>query len=73
MKCKVIRACIDQDTKKRLEPGDIWQPASDFELGRHLAEANVVPVDDTVIERAVTAPPETRPKRRTRRKKANGV
>lgn len=72
MKCKVIKACIDQDTKKKLEPGDIWQPSSDFELGRHLAEANVVPVDDTVVERAVVTPPETR-KRRTRRKKQNGA
>lgn len=65
---EVVKPCIDQDTKKKLMPGDTWQPSSDFEQGRHLAEKNVIPVDDTTIERAVTKPPEKR-----KRKRSNGV
>jgi len=62
-KFKVVKPCIDQDTKKELQPGELWQPSSDFEAGRHLAEQNVIPLDDTVIEQAVKKPPESRRKR----------
>lgn len=64
---KVIKPCIDQDTKRRLKPGEFYTFESDFEKGRHLAEGNIVPVG-TKIERAVAAPTETR-KRRTRKKR----
>lgn len=63
MKYKVIKPCVDQDTKKKLDPGDSWSPSSEFEMGRHLAEGNIVPIDDRVIERAVNEPQETRKKR----------
>jgi len=70
MKVKVIRKCINQDTHRMLEPGDIVDDLSDFERGRHLAEGNVVPLCENEIERAVKTPPE---KRRRRRKKQNGT
>jgi len=67
-KYKVVKPFIDQDTKRRFEPGQTYMPLSDFEKSRNTAEGNVVPVDDTVIERAVQEPTEIR-KRKPRRKK----
>ena len=65
MKYKVIRPCIDQDSKKKLQPGDTVHDLSDFEVGRHLAEGNIVPDIGPDIERSVKKPPEKRaPKRR---------
>ena len=69
MKFKVVKACIDQDTGKRLEPGDMVENLSAFERGRHLAEGNIVPADDRGTERAVKKPAETRKKRRYSAKK----
>ena len=66
---KVIKPCVDQDTKQRLKPGDLHNFKSDFEKGRHLAEGNVIPEADAFnLERAVSEPTETR-KRRTRKKR----
>ena len=70
MKFKVVRPCIDQDRKKKLAPGDVVDNLSDFERGRHLAENNIVPLDDCEIERAVKAPAERR--RRGKRTKDRG-
>jgi len=64
---EVVKPCIDQDTKRRLKPGELYTFKSDFEKGRHLAEGNVIPIG-TKIERAVSGPQETR-KRRTRKKR----
>jgi len=63
MKFKVVRPCIDQDHKKKLKPGDVVENLSAFERGRHLAEANIVPLDDTEVERAVRKPAERRKRR----------
>ena len=67
---KVVKACIDQDTKKRLNPGDLVAKMSDFEKGRHLAEGNIIPFNDKKRERSVKNTPETK-KRRLGRKKKN--
>ena len=68
IKYKVIKPFIDQDTKKRFNPGQTYSPVSDFERGRNTAEGNIVPVDDTMIERAVSEPTEKRVIRRRRKK-----
>jgi hypothetical protein len=65
MKYRIVKPCIDQDTKKNLQPGDIWEPSSDFEHGRHLAEGNISP---DLIERAVESAPETSRRGRPRKK-----
>ena len=69
-KYKAIKPFIDQDTKRRFEPGELYVPISNFEQSRHLAEGNVVPVNDADVEMAVETVPEVR-KRRARRKKIN--
>lgn len=66
-KFKILKPCIDQDTKERLEPGGVHSFKSDFERGRHLAEGNITPVDDTEIERAVSEPAETRTRRKRKK------
>lgn len=64
MKFKVVKPCIDQDRKKKLKPGDVVGNLSAFERGRHLAEANIVPVDDREVERAVRKPAERRKRKK---------
>ena len=46
MSFEVVKKCINQDTKKRLHPGDVVDDLSDFEKGRHLAEGNIIPFVD---------------------------
>ena len=59
MKVKIVKPCINQDTKRRLEPGDVVDDFSAFELGRHFAEGNAIPIRAD-MERAVKEQPETR-------------
>jgi hypothetical protein len=59
MKVKIVKPCVNQDTKKRLKPGDIVDNFSAFELGRHFAEGNAIPIRDA-MEQAVNEPTETR-------------
>jgi len=40
---KVAKPCVNQETGQRLRPGEIVAFQSDFEIGRHLAEHNIVP------------------------------
>jgi len=70
-KLKFIKSCINQDTGRLIKAGDEMADLSDFEIGRHLAEGNAVPVSDATVERAVKTPPETRRRRTTGRKKKN--
>jgi len=63
LKVKIVKPCVNQDTKKRLEPGDVVNDFSAFELGRHFAEGNAIPIRES-MERAVDTPAETRTKRR---------
>ena len=67
MKFKVAKPIIDQDTKARHNPDELYEPISDFEKSRNLAEGNIVPIDDVIVERATKAPTEKR--KYTRRKK----
>ena len=69
---KIVKNCINQDTGRLMKPGDIARDLSDFEVSRHLAEGNAVPIIDAEVERAVASPPEKR-KRRYTRKKKNGT
>ena len=57
---KVVNKCINQDTKETMYPGDKVKNLSHFELGRHLAEGNIVPINGRSVERAVSDPPEKR-------------
>ena len=66
---EIIKHCVNQDTGRLMKPGDIARDLSDFEISRHLAEGNAVPITDAEIERAVAAPPEKRKRRYTRKKK----
>ena len=68
-KYKVVRGCINQDTGRLMKADDIIHTMSAFEIGRHLAEGNIVPLPNIEIERAVAAPPEKRKRRYTRKKK----
>ena len=67
MKYKVVKPFIDQDTKQKHNPDELYTPFSDFEKGRHLAEGNIIPIDNKKIERSVKKPTEKR--KYTRRKK----
>ena len=71
MKFKVVSPCINQDSGKKLKPGDFVENLSDFDRGRHLAEGNIVPVDDRRVERAVKKPAESRRRRRSAGKKVD--
>ena len=65
---EIIKECWNQDSKKRLYPGDIVV-LSEFEAGRHLAEGNARNIEKReLIETAVNDPPETMIKRRGRPK-----
>jgi len=70
-KYKVVRGCVNQDNKRLMKIGDIIYSMSAFEIGRHLAEGNIVPIPTDEIERAISAPPEVRKKRRYIRKAKN--
>ncbi len=72
MSYEVVQQCINQDTKEKLKPGDIVDNLSNFEIGRHLAEGNIIPVVEKKIKKAIIKPPETR-KRRIGRKKKNDI
>ena len=71
-KLKFTKGCINQDTGRLIKAGDVLSNLSDFEVSRHLAEGNAIPVPDDEIERAISPAPEKRKRRYTRRKKANG-
>jgi hypothetical protein len=70
---KVVKECINQDTGKRLYPGDIVRSISIMEMSRHTAEGNMIPVTkkDTT-EKAIMKPRETRTKPRPK-KKSSGL
>lgn len=65
-KFKVVAPCINQDTRQELQPDDIVEGMSAFEIGRHLAEGNIVPLGGPDIERSIRKAPERR--RRIRKK-----
>ncbi len=60
---RVIKSCINQDTGRKMEPGEIVCELSAFEIGRHLAEKNMIPMEP---ETASVAPPENQMKQRGR-------
>ena len=66
---KVVRGCINQDTGRLMKCGDTIYKLSEFEISRHLAEGNIVPLPTEKVEKAVAAPPEKRKRKYTRRKK----
>jgi len=70
-KLKFTKGCINQDNGRLIKAGDVLTDLSDFEVSRHLAEGNAVPVPDE-IERAISPAPEKRKRRYTRKKKTNG-
>lgn len=63
---KISNNCINQDTGKHLCPGDIVTYPKDlntFEMSRHLAEGNMVPLTKkNTTEKAIIKPKETRTK-----------
>lgn len=64
---RVLKECWNQDTRQRLKAGDIISGLSEFEVGRNLAEGNIVAHNEPivprvghVIETQIVAPPEIR-------------
>ena len=49
---EVLRPCINQDTGRKMKPGETISGLSSFEMGRHLAEGNIAPVKAAPKKRA---------------------
>jgi hypothetical protein len=48
---RVLKECWNQDTRQRLKAGDIISGLSAFEVGRNLAEGNIVAHNEPIVPR----------------------